>query len=228
MDGFDQNGLPITGAGVDYSSVEPMNHRELVTYLNAFLVRTCTFLNTFASKSESKLADLVSRLDSIDTSLTLLETKLNSVDEIKELKLPDEQEKTTTTNQGQSSSNVPAPSGPPPAMDGLVPPPPPPPPPLESGGPPPPPPPPPRPDGSVPPEELVAPPAAEETSNPISQDPRYSKYFKMLKMGIAEPSVRHKMTMDGLDPDLISTPNAPAPLLDEEEEHDDDDFDDDE
>lgn len=42
-----------------------------------FLVRTCAFLNNFATKCESKLAELHSRLETIDTTITLLETKVN-------------------------------------------------------------------------------------------------------------------------------------------------------
>lgn len=34
----------------------------------------------------------------------------------------------------------------------------------------------------------------------LGDDPLYSKYFKMLKMGLPEGAVRHKMVTDGLDP----------------------------
>ena len=73
---MDENGLPITGAGINYSAVEAINQRELVTYFNAFIVRTCAFLNTFSTKCESKLDDLHLRLETIETSLTLLEAKV--------------------------------------------------------------------------------------------------------------------------------------------------------
>ncbi len=73
---MDENGLPITGAGVNYSAVEAINQRELITYINAFIVRTCAFLNTFSTKCESKLADLHMRLENVDTSLVLLEAKV--------------------------------------------------------------------------------------------------------------------------------------------------------
>ena len=74
---MDENGLPITGAGVNYTSVEAINQRELITYFNMFLVRTCAFMNTFSTKCESKLANLHLRLENINTSLTLLEAKVN-------------------------------------------------------------------------------------------------------------------------------------------------------
>ena len=56
--------------------VEAINQRELVTYFNMFLVRTTAFMNNFATKCESKLATLNSRLETMDRSLTLLETKV--------------------------------------------------------------------------------------------------------------------------------------------------------
>lgn len=74
---MDENGLPITGAGVDYCSVEAISQRELITYFNMFVIRTCAFLNTFSTKCESKLAVLNARLESIDASITLLETKVD-------------------------------------------------------------------------------------------------------------------------------------------------------
>ena len=98
---MDENGLPITGAGVNYAAVnkplligfyfvlfcfktifvfclqvEAINQRELITYVNMFLVRTCSFMNNFATKCEAKLTDLHSRLQVIDTSITLLESKV--------------------------------------------------------------------------------------------------------------------------------------------------------
>ena len=75
---MDENGLPITGAGVNYSAVEAINQRELVTYFNMFLVRTCSFLNTFSTTCESKLLNLHNRLDIINTNLILLETKVDN------------------------------------------------------------------------------------------------------------------------------------------------------
>ena len=166
---MDENGLPITGAGVNYAAVEAINQRELITYMNLFLIRTCTFLNNFSTKCESKLASLHTRLESIDTSITLLETKLNSVEELKNMK-PDETNNapaanTATTEPQTQTATVGAPIPPPP-------------PPMNSSqqattvpvvAPPPPP-----------------PPTPPPPSNPISQDPRYSKYFKMVKMGVAE------------------------------------------
>ena len=59
--------------------VEAISQRELVTYFNMFLVRTTAFMNNFATKCESKLSLLSNRLETMDRSLTLLETKVGLV-----------------------------------------------------------------------------------------------------------------------------------------------------
>ena len=37
----------------------------------------------------------------------------------------------------------------------------------------------------------------------LKDDPKYVKYFKMLKMGLPMPAVKHAMTRDGLDPEVM-------------------------
>jgi len=46
---------------------------------------------------------------------------------------------------------------------------------------------------------------------PLKQDPKYVKYFKMLKVGLPIASVKHSMERDGLDPNVMDGDhNAPA------------------
>lgn len=45
----------------------------------------------------------------------------------------------------------------------------------------------------------------------VSQDSRYIKYFKLLQMGVPLMAFTAKMISEGLNPDLLETPNAPAP-----------------
>jgi len=52
----------------------------------------------------------------------------------------------------------------------------------------------------------------------LKNDPKFEKYFKMLKMGMPKEAVKHAMTRDGQDPDLLDQdPNKPAgiPLKDD-------------
>ncbi|XP_033629385.1 WASH complex subunit 3-like [Asterias rubens] len=57
---------------------------------------------------------------------------------------------------------------------------------------------------------VEAPPEAPPTMT-VSQDPRYIKYFKMINMGVPVGALRQKVLLDGLNPDYLDTPNAPAP-----------------
>eukprot|EP00804_Cyclotella_cryptica_P030487 CCRYP_008544-RD/>CCRYP_008544-RD protein AED:0.19 eAED:0.19 QI:217/0.8/0.83/1/0.8/0.83/6/602/2020 len=46
----------------------------------------------------------------------------------------------------------------------------------------------------------------------LKDDPKYEKYFKMLKVGMPLPAVQHAMTRDGLDPSIMEYDhNKPAP-----------------
>merc|ERR1719445_1478858 len=46
---------------------------------------------------------------------------------------------------------------------------------------------------------------------PLKDDPKYAKYFKMLKIGLPRDRVRHAMIKDGLDPNILDgDSNAPA------------------
>ena len=94
--------------------------------------------------------------------------KLNSVEELKSLKLDEASSvSVTTTSIGQvqptsteTSPNIPPPPPPPPMTEQNV----------TDGA------------ANLPPP----PPQPQPPSNPVKEDPRYIKYFKMLKMGVAE------------------------------------------
>uniref|UniRef100_A0A914BWG4 Uncharacterized protein n=1 Tax=Acrobeloides nanus TaxID=290746 RepID=A0A914BWG4_9BILA len=56
----------------------------------------------------------------------------------------------------------------------------------------------------------------EENGEPvvkIKDHPSYAMYFKMLKLGVPEAAVRQKMITEGIDPSILSKPDAPAPML---------------
>jgi len=100
------------------------------------------------------------------------------------------------------------------------------------GGAPPPPPPPPGPGARAPvaaPVEDEEPPASNGMT--MKEDPRYNKYFKMLKLGVAIPQIQQKMMMEGIRPEILDTPDAPsdykAEAVSEKGEKSDEDSDDD-
>lgn len=48
-------------------------------------------------------------------------------------------------------------------------------------------------------------------TNTVSKDPRFSKYFKMLNVGIPLGAVQIKMRQENVDPSILDNPDAPAP-----------------
>ena len=44
----------------------------------------------------------------------------------------------------------------------------------------------------------------------VSEDERYSKYFKMLRMGVPMQAVKNKMKSEGLDDNILDDPDAPV------------------
>lgn len=70
-----------------------------------------------------------------------------------------------------------------------------------------------QPDQS-PPEAAPAPEKAEavpENIMTVAKDPRYARYLKMVQVGVPVMAIRNKMIMEGLDPNLLDTPDAPVP-----------------
>ncbi|ETO70863.1 hypothetical protein F444_12701 [Phytophthora nicotianae P1976] len=81
------------------------------------------------------------------------------------------------------------------------------------------------------PAETVSPaPASADNSSsqkdqtPLKDHPTYEKYFKMLKVGLPAPVVKHKMQSENVDPSILDMdpnkplPETPAPALDDEAE----------
>ncbi|GMF09219.1 unnamed protein product [Phytophthora lilii] len=52
-----------------------------------------------------------------------------------------------------------------------------------------------------------------ETQTKVKDDPQYAKFFKLLSMGAPAESVKAKMRMAGLQPELLDTPDAPLKSL---------------
>uniref|UniRef100_A0A0K0CU65 WASH_WAHD domain-containing protein n=1 Tax=Angiostrongylus cantonensis TaxID=6313 RepID=A0A0K0CU65_ANGCA len=45
----------------------------------------------------------------------------------------------------------------------------------------------------------------------VKDDPAFTKYFRMLKLGVVEAAVKLKMQSEGVDPSLLDQPYAPSP-----------------
>ncbi|KNC54879.1 uncharacterized protein AMSG_12360 [Thecamonas trahens ATCC 50062] len=66
-------------------------------------------------------------------------------------------------------------------------------------------------------EESPAPAAPAAAAAPVAavrlvkDNPKYKKFFLQMRMGVDERNIRNQMMIAGLNPDLITTPNAPDP-----------------
>jgi WASH complex subunit CCDC53 len=62
-----------------------MEHRNTLVFLNQFIMQTTKFLNRFASVCEDRLLDLSKRIQKLDVSLSILESKLQSIKSLNEI-----------------------------------------------------------------------------------------------------------------------------------------------
>ncbi|XP_024144163.1 WASH complex subunit 3 [Oryzias melastigma] len=183
---MDEDGLPIVGSGVDLTKVPAIQQRRIVAYLNQFVVHTVRFLNRFSTVCEEKLANISLRIQQIDTTLCILEAKLASIPGLEEVTVDglNQQQSVQTNGPAPTSQNQ---------TDG-----------SSAGAAPP----------SVPQEpQEEAPEQKAEAENvlTVAKDPRYARYLKMVQVGVPVMAIRNKMILEGLDPNLLDTPDAPVP-----------------
>ncbi|KAF4080963.1 hypothetical protein AMELA_G00155400 [Ameiurus melas] len=58
----------------------------------------------------------------------------------------------------------------------------------------------------------------------VAKDPRYARYLKMVQVGVPVMAIKNKMILEGLDPSLLDSPDAPVPDCSKKtttEDHDD-------
>nr|XP_055046427.1 WASH complex subunit 3 [Misgurnus anguillicaudatus] len=178
---MDEDGLPIVGSGIDLTKVPAIQQRRIVAFLNQFIVHTVRFLNRFSTVCEEKLATVSLRIQQIETTLSILEAKLSSI--------PGLEEVTVDGVRPSAQTNGPT-------VDGTRP---------STGSPP-----------EVTPQAQVV---AQETKAEVTtenvmtvaKDPRYARYLKMVQVGVPVMAIKNKMILEGLDPSLLDTPDAPVP-----------------
>ncbi|KAK7076866.1 protein transport [Halocaridina rubra] len=183
---------------VDLSKVEAINQKRTLAFINHWILHTVGFLNQFSSLCEEKLISLDTKLRRANHSLSILEAKLNSVPDLEGVvasnaKTTESSEigsSTSASNSQQAGSDTqntasvsaaPNTNGASSETDG-----------QEKV----------QPDGDM---------AKAVTTTPVSKDPRFAQYFKMLAVGVPEPAIKMKMSSEGLDPSILDDPNAPAP-----------------
>ncbi|XP_051745963.1 WASH complex subunit 3 [Ctenopharyngodon idella] len=178
---MDDDGLPIVGSGIDLTKVPAIQQRKIVAFLNQFIVHTVRFLNRFSTVCEEKLGTVSLRIQQIETTLSILEAKLASIPGLEEVTVDGVRQTSAETNG--------------PAVDGsraTVPP-------VEASQ-----------QTQVAPQEPKAEVPAENIMT-VAKDPRYARYLKMVQVGVPVMAIKNKMVMEGLDPSLLDTPDAPVP-----------------
>ena len=72
-----------TVSGVDYSSIEGIQRKRVLKFVNHFIVQMTNFLSNFSQTCDIKLLTLANKLQNLETSLVLLENKLESIPQLK-------------------------------------------------------------------------------------------------------------------------------------------------
>ena len=70
--------VTVSASVIDYSEIESLEKKRLLVFLNHFLSRTASFLNSFAQDCDKKLEHIGKRINTLENNLTILESKLES------------------------------------------------------------------------------------------------------------------------------------------------------
>lgn len=184
---MDEDGLPIVGSGVDLTKVPAIQQRRVVAFLNQFIVHTVRFLNRFSTVCEEKLSTISLRIQQIETTLSILEAKLSSIPGLEDVTVDGVSPRPSTETNGPSvgSSGAAAsaiPSSPPEVQT----------------------------QGQESPQEQKKEAVADNVMT-VAKDPRYARYLKMVQVGVPVMAIKNKMILEGLDPSLLDSPDAPVP-----------------
>uniref|UniRef100_A0A8D0GIH4 WASH complex subunit 3 n=1 Tax=Sphenodon punctatus TaxID=8508 RepID=A0A8D0GIH4_SPHPU len=179
---MDEDGLPLVGSGIDLTKVPAIQQKRTVAFLNQFVVHTVQFLNRFSTVCEEKLSALSLRIQQIETTLNILDAKLSSIPGLEDVKF-----EVSNTN-GVANSPV----------SQII---------TEQQS------------TTVSPlseqsslhETGLQKPEVAENVTTVAKDPRYARYLKMVQVGVPVMAIRNKMISEGLDPDLLETPDAIVP-----------------
>ncbi|XP_069829592.1 WASH complex subunit 3 [Dendropsophus ebraccatus] len=180
---MDEDGLPIVGSGIDLTKVPAIQQKRTVAFLNQFVVHTVQFLNRFSTVCEEKLSALSLRIQQIETTLNILDAKLSSIPGLEDVKVEANLSTNNITNGHLPPQPVPesTPAAPHSEQNSIN-------------------------DNALIKEEVPA-----ENIPTVAKDPRYARYLKMVQVGVPVMAIRNKMVSEGLNPDLLETPNAPVP-----------------
>ncbi|XP_053261920.1 WASH complex subunit 3 isoform X1 [Podarcis raffonei] len=182
---MDEDGLPLVGSGIDLTKVPAIQQKRTVAFLNQFVVHTVQFLNRFSTVCEEKLSALSLRIQQIETTLNILDAKLSSIPGLEDVKF----EVSSTSVNSVTNGPVPQVSIDPQSTNVS--------PQLEQS------------TGHEMGQQKTE--GATENIITVAKDPRYARYLKMVQVGVPVMAIRNKMISEGLNPDLLETPDAAVP-----------------
>ncbi|XP_014732540.1 PREDICTED: WASH complex subunit CCDC53 isoform X2 [Sturnus vulgaris] len=180
---MDEDGLPIVGSGIDLTKVPAIQQKRTVAFLNQFVVHTVQFLNRFSTVCEEKLSALSLRIQQIETTLNILDAKLSSIPGLEDVKFEVSSANVNSVTNGPMAQA---------ATDQQT---------AES----------PQSGNNTQEEGLQKTEVVTENVITVAKDPRYARYLKMVQVGVPVMAIRNKMISEGLNPDLLETPDAPVP-----------------
>ncbi|KAL0119671.1 hypothetical protein PUN28_007839 [Cardiocondyla obscurior] len=158
--------IPIIEPTIDYAKVPPINQKRTVSFINHFITHTVTFLNKFALSCEERLFDFENKLQRLEASLEILESRLSSIPGLEQ---EDNKEQSNVNERDASKLDEVEVR----QVDEL--------------------------DNSEPkPKD-----EENEVQSAASKDPRYEKYFKMLRVGVPKQGIKLKMELEGLDGSVL-------------------------
>mmetsp|Transcript_22716 Transcript_22716/g.25284 ORF Transcript_22716/g.25284 Transcript_22716/m.25284 type:complete len:215 (+) Transcript_22716:58-702(+) len=167
---------------VDYNECEAIASDKTVSFLNTFIINTTQFLNRFSNICEQKLNKVGRKIQRLEITVALLEAKLASIGDIEGVAAATTEAPPAAPAAPGAEQNGEAPTDPDvPTGDIPLPPP------MEGEG-----------DA----------PGGDEGGVTWEDDPRYTKFFKMLKMGVPLAHVQSKMMMEGYDPSNLENPKG--------------------
>ncbi|NWV52663.1 WASC3 protein, partial [Daphoenositta chrysoptera] len=162
--------------------VPAIQQKRTVAFLNQFVVHTVQFLNRFSTVCEEKLSALSLRIQQIETTLNILDAKLSSIPGLEDVKVSSADVSSVTNGPvAQAAADQQAAASP------------------QSG------------QNNTQEEGLQKTEVVTENVTTVAKDPRYARYLKMVQVGVPVMAIRNKMISEGLNPDLLETPDAPVP-----------------
>jgi WASH complex subunit CCDC53 len=171
--------------------------KQALVLINTFITDTTAFLNKFAVLADDRLRKVDRQVTNVEKSLLVLEGKLNSIQGL---------EAGAPQAPAAAPAELPPVEAPPaaPAVDAGA---------AQVSPPPAPVVPPPAPATDAPVAEAPAAPEPEPEVNLllIKDDPTFTRWFTMLKVGIPLQAVKNKMQSEGYDPSVMDRPNDPSP-----------------